>query len=126
MADLNKVKKLEPVMITLTDGIERELKFTLNSMAELEDRYGSVEEAFNKLESQSFKAIRFIIWAGLLSNKPMLSEEQVGDLLDMVSITEISSKLGQALGQDLPSEDEVVAEVEGAATADPKPTLVKQ
>ena len=52
--------------ITLNDGVEREIKFTLNAMAELEDKYGSVEAAFKKLDEGSIKAARFILWAGFL------------------------------------------------------------
>ena len=52
--------------ITLSDGVEREVRYTLNAMAELEDRYGSVQAAFEKLDEGSIKAARFVLWAGLL------------------------------------------------------------
>ena len=64
MANLNDVKSKD-IKITLADGVERTIKFDLNAMAELEDKYGSVDAAFEMLDKNSIKALRFILWAGL-------------------------------------------------------------
>lgn len=104
MANVKDVKS-DPIKITLTDGVERELRFTLNAMAELEDKYGSVEAAFTALEGNSIKALRFILWVGLVSNDPTITEQQVGDLIDLQYMKELMDSLGDAFGSDLPKEE---------------------
>jgi hypothetical protein len=62
MSNLADVKN-KTVKITLNDGVERTIKFTLNALAELEDKFGSVQAAFDKLEKEnSMKALRAILW----------------------------------------------------------------
>lgn len=92
--------------ITLNDGVTRELKFTLNALAEMEDRYGSVEEAFKQLENNSIKAIRFVLWAGLLHTEEGLTEQQVGNLLDMQSLEELVGSISGAMENDMPPAEE--------------------
>lgn len=101
MAKLSEAK-IKNAKITLTDGVERELRFTLNAMAELEDRYGSVEKAFEALEENSIKALRLILWAGLMSDDPDLTEKQVGDLIDLGSMSELMESLGEAFNTNMP------------------------
>ena len=88
--------------ITLNDGVERQIKFDLNAMAELEDKYGSVEAAFNALEKNSIKAIRSVLWAGLLHSDPTLTEQQVGSLIDLDSMGDIMEQLGESLTDSMP------------------------
>ena len=88
--------------ITLSDGVERQIKFDLNAMAELEDKYGSVEAAFNALEKNSIKAIRSVLWAGLLHSDPTLTEQQVGSLIDLDSMGDIMEQLGESLTDSMP------------------------
>jgi len=99
--------------ITLNDGVEREIRFTLNAMAEMEDRYGSVDAAFKALDSGSIKAARFILWAGLLDGDPSLTEQQVGSLIDIGLMNNIMEDLGQALNEDLPDAPEATEEAVG-------------
>lgn len=104
MSNLNDTRA-KGTPITLNDGVERELKFTLNALAEMEDRYGSVEEAFKKLDSNSIKAIRFTLWAGLLHTGEGLTEQQVGDLLDAQGLERLASGIAKAIETDMPHED---------------------
>lgn len=101
MANVQDVKA-KVVKITLSDGVERTIRFTLNALAELEDRYGSVDEAFAQLDKNSIKAVRFILWAGLMSDDPDLTEQQVGNLIDVRYLQDLMEDLGSALDQDLP------------------------
>ena len=102
MANVQDVKA-KVVKITLSDGVERTIRFTLNALAELEDRYGSVDEAFAQLDKNSIKAVRFILWAGLMSDDPDLTEQQVGNLIDVRYLQDLMEDLGSALDQDLPT-----------------------
>lgn len=107
MSNITEVKG-KVIKLTLNDGIERSLKYTLNSLAELEDRFGTVQAAFDKLEKEnSMKALRCILWAGFLHESPDLSELEVGNLIDIEYMQELTSSLNQALDQDVgTAEDE--------------------
>ena len=105
MANLNDAKA-KVAYITLRDGVKRELRFTLNAMAEMEDRYGSVEAAFEALDNGSIKASRFVLWTGLMHDG--LTEEQVGELIDIQTIKDIMDKVAVALNNDMPPEGEQV------------------
>ena len=106
MANVKDVKP-KAVKITLTDGVERTIKFTLNAMAELEDRYGSVEEAFKQLDNNSIKAVRCILWAGLIHEDPDLTEQQVGNLIDIQYMQELMASLGEAFDADMPEPEKL-------------------
>lgn len=106
MANVKDVKS-KPVKITLKDGVERTICFTLNAMAELEDKYGSVDEAFNQLDKNSVKALRFILWAGLMHEDPDLTEQQVGNLIDIQYMQELMSSLGEAFDNDMPDAEKL-------------------
>lgn len=107
MSNLNDVRA-KGTPITLNDGVERELKFTLNALAEMEDRYGSVEETFKKLEANSIKAIRFVLWAGLLHTEEGLTEQQVGNLLDVQSLERLVASITNAMEADMPPKEEAL------------------
>ena len=110
MANLRDVKPRIKT-ITLNDGVAREVKFTLNAMAEMEDKYGSIDNAFKALDEGSIKAARFIMWAGLLHNDEQLTEQQVGNLIDMDCLQDLFAAMSDALGEDMaqPEESEAVA-----------------
>ena len=115
MANVNDVRDKD-VKIVLNDGVERTLKYDLNAMAELEDRYGSVDAAFEMLDKNSIKAIRFILWAGLIHEAPELTEQQVGSLIDVKYLQSLSTKLGEAFTNDMPQVEET-----GDAVGDASP-----
>ena len=106
MANVKDVKS-KAVKITLTDGVERTIKFTLNALAELEDRYGSVDEAFKQLDNNSIKAVRCILWAGLIHEDPELTEQQVGNLIDIQYMQELMTSLGDAFDADMPKNEKL-------------------
>ena len=92
--------------ITLKDGVEREVCFTLNAMAEMEDRYGSVDAAFKKLDEGSIKAARFILWAGFLHlEDESLTEKRVGNLIDLDLLNDIMETMASAMGDDMPQQN---------------------
>lgn len=113
--------KVAPVKITLSDGKERYLKFTLNALAELEDRYGTVEDAFKALETNSIKAVRTILWAGLLHEDPNITEHEVGNLIDIAYMQELMESIGGSLGQDLPAAQPAQAKVVALVAKEDQP-----
>lgn len=101
MSNLNDVRG-KVTTVTLKDGVERALVYDLNAMAEMEDRYGSVDAAFEKLDQNSIKAVRFMLWAGLIHAEPELTEKQVGSLIDISFLQELTNSLGEAFSNDMP------------------------
>lgn len=95
--------KSKTVPLVLQDGKERHLRFTLNALADLEEKYGSIEAAFKKVEDESsVSALRFILWAGLSWEDPNLTEHEVGNLIDIAYMQDMISTLGTALSGDMP------------------------
>lgn len=111
---MGKVETLKSVSNVRTNGTaielggrEYNLKFTLNAMAELEDKYGSVETAFEQMEKGSFKAIRFVLWAALLEENEDLTEKQVGAMITVQDLMALTGKINEAATNDMPSEADV-------------------
>lgn len=104
---MSNVRDAKPRIKTITfkDGVAREIRFTLNAMAEIEEKYGSVDAGFKKLDEGSIKATRFILWAGLLHTEEELTEQQVGNLIDMEILGDIMKQLGEGLTEDMPVEE---------------------
>lgn len=104
MANVKDVKN-KVVKITLQDGVERTLRYDLNAMAEMEDRYGTVDAAFEAMDNNSIKAVRFVLWAGLIHEDPNLTEQKVGSLIDMQYLQELMGTVGEAFSADLPVQE---------------------
>lgn len=100
MANVDLVKR-KPVTIVLSDGKERHLKYTLNALVEIEDKYGTVDAGFELLDKGSIKAARFILWAGLIHEDPDLTEIEVGSLMDMAYMQELMQTMGNAMKSDV-------------------------
>lgn len=101
MSKIAEVKD-KTVKITLNDGVERSIKFTLNALAELEDKFGSIEKAFELLEkNNSMKALRAILWAGFIHEDENLTEQQVGNLIDLAYMQELVQSLNVAFENDM-------------------------
>lgn len=100
MANVDLVKR-KPVTIILSDGKERHLKYTLNALVEIEDKYGTVDAGFELLDKGSIKAARFILWAGLIHEDPELTEIEVGSLMDMAYMQELMQTMSSAMKSDV-------------------------
>jgi len=95
--------KAKSVPITLQDGKERHLRFTLNALALLEEKYGSVDKAFEEVQkSNSVLGLRYILWAGLSWEDEELTEHDVGNLIDIGYMNDMIEKLGVALDDSMP------------------------
>lgn len=95
--------RIKAVPITLDK--ERHIKFDLNALIELENRFGDVNDAFKAMESNSMKGIRTLLWAGLLHEDENLTEKQVGGLIDIVNISGIANLLTEAINDALPDQE---------------------
>jgi len=93
----------------------RTIKFDLNAFVELEEMYGSFEQAMKELEKGSIKAVRALLWAGLLHEEPTLTLQKVGTMVDLPTLNKITEALTAAIEDALPesSSDEVKGDVSG-------------
>jgi hypothetical protein len=89
-------------------GNEYVLKFDLNAFAELEDVAGNINDVLISLETGSIKAIRALLWAGLQSNENAPTLKEVGSMITITDIQDLSTKLNEALGISLPEADEQI------------------
>ena len=91
--------------ITLTLDKPRVLKFTLNSFAELEDRFGSIDAAMEVLQSGSIKSMRTLLWTGLMHEDESLTEKQVGNFIGIHDLENLAEAISQAMGEAMPKVD---------------------
>jgi hypothetical protein len=107
-------------------GKVRTIKFDLNAYGELEDFYGSVQAAMEALQTGSLRAVRAILWAGLIheevnldphTGEPLnytISQYVVGSWIEADMLKEVMKCLQAAMVENLPAEvkAEVAKEVE--------------
>lgn len=97
--------KDEAVKVTLADGKKHELKFDLNTLCSLQEKFG--DDVFNvigDLDETNFKSIRSILHAVLAHEG--LSESEVGSLITMANIYDVVEALEQAMEGAVPQPDE--------------------
>ena len=122
---MSNIQSLRPNLVTVTLNCKvMPIKFDLNAYAELEKRYGSVEEAMNTLQKGSLVGLRNILWAGLIHNEAVIDENtgevikynitpyDVGSWIEPSTMREISGKLSEAIVATLPEADKAKAKAE--------------
>lgn len=87
----NRQKKV----VALTLDKPRTLRFTLNSLAEIEDRLGVPLTKMAEVEL-GIKSIRTMLWAGLIHEDKQITEEEVGDLVDFENLEYVQEKVAEA------------------------------
>lgn len=90
----------------------RNLKFTTNALAELEDTLGQPVTQLNA-ETVGIKTLRAMLWAGLLHESPDLSITEAGALMDDGDLSEVSTRLSEALELAFGSNDKSKNKVSG-------------
>lgn len=102
MSQVDVIRR-KPVQVTLSDGMPRDIKFTLNVLADIEDKFGSVDAGFELLDKGNMKAVRFILWAGLVGGGNEITEHEVGNLIDLQYLKDLMEQMGTAMKQDAPA-----------------------
>jgi len=107
MGNVQDIREPKGAKINLK-GREMTLRFDLNSFALLEEHYGDIDQAMEALEKGSVKAVRAILWAGLLhenldkNGEPTISVREVGSMIEIKDLPYVGELLGEALGQAMP------------------------
>lgn len=117
MARGTNIEELRPDIVKFVGGGKtRTIQYDLNSFAELEKKYGSVEAAMQELQKGGMKAVRTILWAGLIHEEAILDEDgepvaynitpyQVGSWVKPSQMPEISKLIERAMEASMPTPD---------------------
>ncbi len=90
------------------DGQLLYLRYDLNALAVLEEKYGDVDKAFNfEVDSTSIiSKLRFVLHTGLMANQPDMTITDVGSLFTLENLQEFQEAIGGAVEQGMPDEKE--------------------
>lgn len=113
-----KIIDIRPVRYPIELDKERHLRYDLNALAEVEDAFGSMGSAFAALRQGSMKAVRCLLWAGLLHEDPDLTLHDVGALVTMENLGTVSDAIMPAINGGIPEKEEKT-EQEAKGEADP-------
>jgi hypothetical protein len=109
------LKDIREITVPIELDRLRCLKFDLNAFAELEEKFGSMDAAFQAMQKGSLKAARTLLWAGLLHEDETLTERKVGGMVTLSNLSGIMDSITSALTAAMPDTD---GETAGSA-ADP-------
>jgi hypothetical protein len=118
---MSDVKAVRPIKQGTPIDLDRErhLLFDLNALAALEECYGDIDKALKELGKGSIKAIKAILWCGLLHEDPKLSQTEVGRLVTFDRVDYVLNKLDEAMKEAMP-EDKVKVKAEGEIEENPQ------
>lgn len=121
------VQSVRPSMNAVTmelGGKTRTIQFDMNAFAELENKFGSVDEAMKQLSSGKVNDIKLILWASLIHEEVVIDEVtgeplkynitpyQVGSWIkNPAMLQEVSEKLGEAMNAGMPDPENLPEEV---------------
>ena len=107
------LKDIREITVPIELDRPRGLKFDLNAFAELEDKFGSMDAAFQAMQKGSLKAARTLLWAGLLHEDETLTERKIGGMVTLANMSGIMESITSALTAAMPESGEA------ANTGDP-------
>jgi hypothetical protein len=90
-------------------GKERTLKFDLNAFADLEEEFGDIDKAMAAMTSGSIVQIRKVLFYGLRHEDEALTERQVGAMITIPQLKDMTADLLAAIGQSVPDVDDEAA-----------------
>lgn len=84
----------EKKMVTINLDKERHLYFTLNSLELIEEMTGTSVDKIG--EHMNMKTLKVIVFAGLVHEDKTLTVEEVGDMIGVEKIEEVSKAVAEA------------------------------
>jgi len=91
--------------VTVILDKERHIIFDLNALADLEEEYGDITEAFKKLQSGSIKAIKKFIFIGFKHEDEELTEREAGKMVTLENMGSLGTAVNEAMGRGFPNEE---------------------
>ncbi len=103
-----KELKLQGIPITLGEKTY-DIRFDMNTFCELEEVYEDINQAFDDLQKMKMKAIRALIYAAVKAQNEEVTLKEVGAMLGVNDLEEISTAINKALSEAMPeiNEDDV-------------------
>jgi hypothetical protein len=92
----------ESTKITLSDGIERTLRYPLSALKEAKQEFGASIMSFEALKNLNEDNIGKLVWYGLRADDPSITVEQIDALIEMPMLPYIMQQFALALGGSLP------------------------
>jgi hypothetical protein len=84
---------------------DRHLCYDMNAFCDLEEKFGTIDQAFEALKSGQIQTIRTMLWVGLLHEDETLTERQVGKWISLGNAKELSQAMTEAIQSALPQVD---------------------
>lgn len=105
---MSKLSLVKPKNITLElGGKEYKIVYDFNAFAELEENFGSVQDAFERLSnSPKMGDILTIVKAGLASSEVEVSKKELGSYLTPANLPEVMQAINEAISIAMPAVDE--------------------
>lgn len=104
-----KLEILKPQSIEVLLGDRNvAIVFDLNAFSVLEEAYGSVEQAFEKLQNGNVKIkdVLTFLKASMVSSAPDITEQEIGQCLNAKNMPEFMELITKAIAVALPSTEE--------------------
>jgi hypothetical protein len=101
---LSNLKEIKVKEVGLILDKERHLRYDMNALAIIQDKYGDIMAALDKMMGKKLdvRALTTLLWAGLIHEDKELAEEYVGSLIPLGGLQNIQELLLDALGASLP------------------------
>jgi hypothetical protein len=87
------------------DGKVRNLRYTMNALAEIEDGLGVPLSEMENIK-MTMKNIRVILWSGLIHEDPELTQVEVGNMVDLNNMQEVQEKVAEAFAMSQKGKNE--------------------
>jgi hypothetical protein len=106
MSNLNDVRELKTEVTTI-NGDKMYLFYDMNAFAEIEEKYKTLDKAFEALSSGRVKPLIEILRIGLSHDNENITTKEVGKLFVMAS--DVVAKMTTAIVNALPKKDKADA-----------------
>jgi hypothetical protein len=93
---------VERVKVTLNDGVERTLRYTLADMKEAKEHFGGSITKVETLQKIDEDDLGKLIWFGLRTDQPELSPEHIDRLLEPPMMKHVMGQYWRAISASLP------------------------
>jgi hypothetical protein len=96
------MSKITPIVTVELDK-KRHLRFDLNALVNIEKAAGkNYTEAIISAGNGSMTDTRVVLWGALLSDDPTLTLDQVGEMIDLGNLADMSAAVVRAFGVSIP------------------------
>lgn len=115
MAKLSDIKNNKKNTVIL-GGKECEVSLNMNKLCDLEEKFGSIEKAFDEVQKYKMTAIRTFLHIAIKGNEFLKdsTEEEIGELIEIGDIENIMTAITYAINGTLPEADDTEVNIEDA------------